>query len=82
MAFRSDPDSFLNAFTRFTSRSGEPKVIVSDYGTNFVGAVNELKELVSELDPRTSLSKAQPIEVQNRTLIRLGHLTLVASMKQ
>ena len=50
MAFGSDTDSVLNAITRFTSRSGVPKVMVSDCGKNFVGAVNELKELVSELD--------------------------------
>ena len=50
VAFGLDTDSFLNAFTRFTSRRGVPKEMVSDCGTNFVGAVNELKELTSELD--------------------------------
>ena len=50
MSFGLDTDSFLNAFTRFTSRRGVPKEMASDCGTNFVGAVNELKELVSELD--------------------------------
>ena len=50
VAFGLDTDSFLNAFTRFTSRRGVPKEMVSDCGTNFVGAVNELKELISELD--------------------------------
>ncbi|XP_068712874.1 uncharacterized protein [Montipora foliosa] len=50
VAFGLDTDSFLNAFTRFTSRRGLPKEMVSDCGTNFVGAVNELKELISELD--------------------------------
>ncbi|XP_044175338.1 uncharacterized protein [Acropora muricata] len=50
VAFSLDADSFLNAFTRFTSRRGLPKQMVSDCGTNFVGAVNELKELISELD--------------------------------
>ena len=44
-----DTDSFLYAFTRFTSRRGVPKDMVSDNGTNFVGAVNELKELVGQL---------------------------------
>ena len=50
VAFGLDTNSFLNAFTRFTSRRGVPKETVSDCGTNFVGAVNELKELTSELD--------------------------------
>ena len=50
MAWQLDTDSFLNAFTRFISRRGVPKEVVSDNGTNFVGAVNKLKTLVSELD--------------------------------
>ena len=50
VAFGLDTDSFLNAFTRFTSRRGVPKEMVNDCGTNFVGTVNELKELISELD--------------------------------
>ena len=50
MSFGLDTDSFLNAFTRFTSSRGVPEEMTSDCGTNFVGAVNELKELVSELD--------------------------------
>ena len=50
MAWGLDTDAFLNAFTRFISRRGVPKEVVSDNGTNFVGAVNELKSLVSELD--------------------------------
>ena len=32
------------------SRRGVPKEVVSDCGTNFVGAVNELKQLCSQLD--------------------------------
>ena len=34
----------------FTSRRGVPKEVVSDNGTNFVGAVNEMKELAGQLD--------------------------------
>ena len=44
--------TFLNAFARFTSRHGVPKEVISDRGTNFVGAVGELKKLVSQLDQR------------------------------
>ena len=42
--------SFLNAFTRFTSQRGVPKEMTSDNSTNFVGAVNEVKQLVDQLD--------------------------------
>ena len=51
MAWSLDTDAFLNAFAaRFTSRRGVPKEVVTDNGTNFVGAVNELKELMNQLD--------------------------------
>ena len=50
VAWGLDTDSFLNVFTRFTSRRGVPREVVSDNGSNFVGAVNELKELVGQLD--------------------------------
>ncbi|KAK3739386.1 hypothetical protein QZH41_006465 [Actinostola sp. cb2023] len=46
----SDIDSFLNALTRFISPRGVPKEMVGDNGTNFVGAVNQLKQLVNQLD--------------------------------
>ena len=51
MAWALDTESFLNAFTRFTSRRGVPSEVTSDNGTNFVGAINELSELVSKIDP-------------------------------
>ena len=51
MAWALDTESFLNAFTRFTSRLGVPSEVTSDNGTNFVGAVNELRDLVGKLDP-------------------------------
>ena len=38
---------------------GVPKEVVSDNGTNFVGAVNELKSLVSELDEEKILMVVQ-----------------------
>ena len=50
MARGLDTDTFLNAFTRFTSRRGVPKEVISDRGTSFVGGVGELKKLVSQLD--------------------------------
>jgi hypothetical protein len=50
MAFGLDTDSFLRCLTRMASRRGYPKEIVSDRGTNFVGADRELRELVSQLE--------------------------------
>ena len=57
MAWGLDTDTFLNAFTRFTSRRGVPKEVISDRGTNFVGPVGELKKLVSQLDRQQLLNK-------------------------
>lgn len=42
-------ETFLNALKRFTSRRGLCKVIYSDNGTNFVGANNELKDVLTGL---------------------------------
>ena len=58
-----DTDTFLNAFTRFTSRRGVPKEVISDRGTNFVGAVGELKKLVSQLDRQKLESKTAELGV-------------------
>ncbi|KAL9966671.1 hypothetical protein ACROYT_G024783 [Oculina patagonica] len=51
MSYSLDTDSFINAFDRMTSRRGTPTYVISDNGTNFVGAERELRELVESLDP-------------------------------
>ena len=43
-------DAFIMAFKRFKARRGQPKIIWSDNGTNFVGADKELKDLIIRLD--------------------------------
>lgn len=50
VAWGLDRDRFLNLLTRFTSRRGVPQGMISADESNFVGAVNELKELVDQLD--------------------------------
>ena len=57
MAWGLDTDTFLNAFSRVISRRGVPKEVISDRGSNFVGAVGKLKKLVSQLDRQQLQSK-------------------------
>ena len=40
--------AFMNAFARFTALRGKPKSIRSDNGSNFVGAINEMKGFTKE----------------------------------
>ena len=44
-----DTQSCLDAVHRFIARRGKPKTVISDNGTNFVGAANELKAAFKEL---------------------------------
>ena len=65
MSYSLDTDSFSNAFTRMTSRRGTTTSVISDHGTNFVGAERELRELVKALDTdriTQETSKYHPIE--------------------
>ena len=50
MAYGLDADSFLKAFIRMTNGRGLPEEMISDNGSNFVGAERELRELVAQLD--------------------------------
>ena len=43
-------DSLINAISRIVARRGPIREVVSDMGTNLVGAERELREAVSELD--------------------------------
>ena len=58
MAYSLDTDSFINAFTRLVSRRGTPSYVLSDNGTNFVGAELELGELVNHLNEEKIEEKA------------------------
>ena len=68
-AWAVDTDSFFNAVARFTSRRRVPKETISDNGKDFVGAVNELLELVSHLDEDTT----QGTHVRDPTDEQLQH---------
>ncbi len=46
VAFSLETDSFIMCLRRFVARRGNPQVIYSDNGTNFVGADCELKECI------------------------------------
>ena len=43
-----DSDSFINCLRRFTARRGVPDTLYCDHGSNFMGAISELKELSEE----------------------------------
>ena len=45
-----DTESCLAAVTRFIARRGYPSPIISENGTNFVGAANERKTFMNEGD--------------------------------
>ena len=46
MVYGLDTEAFLRAFYRFVHRRGKPKMLLSDNGTNFVGATKELTDVV------------------------------------
>ena len=45
-------EAFLATLTHFVARRGNPKTILSDIGTNFVEAKNELSDLCSMLSSK------------------------------
>ena len=45
----TDTDAFINSMRRFVNRRGCPRVMYSDQGTDFRGAISELKEFVTKL---------------------------------
>ena len=50
MASSLDTDTFIQALTRFIGRRGEVRQIRCDNGTNLVGAENELRAAIQEMD--------------------------------
>ena len=52
LSYRLDTDAFLRAFNRMVNRRGVPSLVISDNGTNFVGANRVIAELVKAFDQR------------------------------
>ena len=50
LAHTSNTDSFLGAFSRFTSRRGTPYTIYSDNGTNLTAGEKELRQIMEKID--------------------------------
>ena len=50
-------DSCVAALQRFISRRGQPKTIISDNGTNFVGTKKEFDEMFKKLERNQLISK-------------------------
>ena len=50
MVTSPETDAFLNALTRMVTRRGWPKLMLSDNGSNYIGAAQEIKELVDSVD--------------------------------
>lgn len=50
VAVSLETDACVNALQRFISRRGQVTHLVSDNGTNFIGAERELREAVDALD--------------------------------
>ncbi len=57
MSYSLDTDSFINALTRMVARRGTPAYMLSDNGTNFVGAERELRELVEAFNQEKIINK-------------------------
>ena len=64
MSFKMDTDTFLNVFSRMTSRRGLPEVMFSDNGGNFVKVNKELQDLVNQLDQEKIKQKTANKSVQ------------------
>ena len=78
MAHGLDTDSSTNAFVRMTSGRGTPSYVISDNGTNFVGAERELRQLVDDLDHdhiTRETSKQRPIQRPLKSILGNADVT-------
>ena len=57
MAYGLDTDSFMRAFCRMSNHRGLPEEMISDNGTNFVGANEELRKLTRQMTENSRLKE-------------------------
>ena len=57
-------DHFIMALKRFIARRGRPQRMFSDNGTNFVGANNELRKCLKQLDEERVQNFCSPKEIE------------------
>ena len=57
MAYGLDTDSFMRAFCKMSNRRGLPEEMISDNGTNFVGANEELHKLTRQMTENSKLKE-------------------------
>ena len=58
-----DTDTFINGFIRFVARRGYPRKVISDNGTNLVGADAELRRSLRQLDRSKVIQAARRVNV-------------------
>ena len=56
-------DHFIMALKRFIARRGRPQRLFSDNGTNFVGANNEFRKCLMQLDEQRIQNFCAPKEI-------------------
>ena len=56
-------DTFINVLRRFVARRGNIKELWSDNGTNFIGANNELKSTLQEMNQDTIISQLRQVGI-------------------
>ena len=64
IAYGLDKGSFLNAFYRMTNQRGLPVEMLSDNGTNFVGAEQGLRELTEKFDAEKIVASGSDKEMK------------------